>query len=455
VDLSPRPGPALGLRAASAAYRFRESLFVLPALIVVAGILLSEGAAVADRALADDQTVPLTLDMNANAATWLLSTVAGATITTAGVVFSLTVVSLQLASSQFSPRVMRSFIRDRLSQVVIGLLVSTFVYSVLTLRHITAEEEAPAPRITVTIAVVLAVTTVILIVAHLDHLARGLQVGEVARAISGEGERVIDALVRETRAERPAESFRTPSTDAWQHVPAPRDGWVTQAPSERMLAAVPPGTTVRLETRVGAYIHAGEPLVVLCPTPDDVDRVAERIAATVVIADGRTMQHDVDFAIRQLVDIGLRALSSAVNDPTTAAEVTLRVGSLLRKLLTVEPAASVVEGAQGRLLLRPWELSGEEYVAHAFDQLRHAAPSQPQVAATLLRVLRMLIVHVEQAGRPQVVRALQSQIDRLLDALDGLSGAGGLHPDDLARLHDIGQGSDPADHSAQLRGAGS
>jgi uncharacterized membrane protein len=439
-----RRGPALPLRAAAAAYRFRESLFALPALIVLGGVLLSELAAAADRSLDGRTAVPLTLDMNANAAIWLLATVAGAMITTAGVVFSLTVVSLQLASSQFSPRVMRSFIRDRLSQVVIGLLVATFVYSVLTLRHVSGEETEPAPRVALTLAVVLAVATVILIVAHLDHLARGLQVGQVARAISAEGERVIAALADEVRHEHAAPTSRAPGSGTWTPVPAPRDGWVTRAPSDLLFAAVPPGTTVRLETRVGAYIHEGEPLVTLCPPPTDLGGVTRNVAAAVLISDGRTMQQDVDFAVRQLVDIGLRALSSAVNDPTTAVEVTLRLGSLLRKLLTTEPPAAVVEGSDGRLLLRPWELTHEEYVAHAFDQLRQCAPPQPQVAAALLRVLHMLVGQVRDAGREHLVPALQRQIDRLLDAL---STTDGLHPDDVARLRAIGDGTDPADHS--------
>ncbi len=140
--MSRRPRPLPELRIAAAFYRFRESLFFLPAIIVLVGAGLAEATAALDQALSSERSIPLTLDINSNAATWLLSTVAGATITTAGVVFSLTVVSLQLASSQFSPRVMRSFIRDRLSQVVIGLLIATFVYSVLTLRHISGEATA-------------------------------------------------------------------------------------------------------------------------------------------------------------------------------------------------------------------------------------------------------------------------------------------------------------------------
>lgn len=150
-----------------------------------------------------------------------------------------------------------------------------------------------------------------------------------------------------------------------------------------------------------------------------------RLSGTVLIADSRTKQTDVDFALRQLVDVGLR------------------VGSLLRRLLLADPPAEAVAGPGGRLL-RPWQLSAEEYVAHGFDQLRHAAPAQPQVAAALVRVLRMLVVHVGSGGRPEHAPALRRQRNLLLDALRA---AADLHPADLARLEAIATGADPADHS--------
>lgn len=442
--MSRRPGPLPQLRVAAALYRFRESLFFLPALLVLLGGVLAEVTAAIDRGPAADRALPLTLNINSNAATWLLSTVAGATITTAGVVFSLTVVSLQLASSQFSPRVMRSFIRDRLSQVVIGLLIATFVFSVLTLRHIEDEPGTPAPRISMTVAIALTVTTVLLIVAHLDHLARGLEVGEVVRRIAREGQHVVDAMVHGALDEHPGPDIESLQAQTGMVVPAPRDGWVTQAPSARMLEVVPPGTTIRFDTRNGAYIHEGEPLVTVWPEPPDAEAVQARLAATVLVADTRTMQEDVDFAIRQLVDIGLRALSSAINDPTTAVEVTLRLGSLQRTLFLTELPPRTVAGPDGRVLLRPWDLSHEEYIGHAFDQLRQAAPAQSQVVAALLRVLRMLQSHAESCGRPELVPVLQQQIDRLVDALD----TSGLHADDRAHLAAVARDEiDPADHS--------
>jgi uncharacterized membrane protein len=442
-----RPGPALRLALSAGSYRFRESLFLLPLLLVAAGIVLALLTAAVDRSLGADP-IPLTLGMSSNAAIWLLSTVAGATITTVGVVFSLTVVSLQLASSQFSPRVMRSFIRDRVSQVVIGMLVSTFVYCVLTLPTISGEATEPAPRISLTVAVVLTVVTVVLIIAHLDHLARRLQVGHVARDIAAEGDAVIDAMLRAVSREQPAEQpdlEKIPVPPDALAVEAAADGWISQVDTDRLLAAVPPGTTVRLETRIGAYIHRGEPLVQIWPRPGNAESVARRISGDIVISPARTMQQDVDFAIRQLVDIGLRALSAAINDPSTAVEIILRIGSLLRRLLLVPPFPRAVVGDGGRVLVRPWDLDQEEYVEHGFDQLRQAAPSQPQVAAALLRVLRMLITHVEHHGQHQYVPALRDQIDLLLGALRDTPE---LHPDDFARLKAMASDeTDPADHS--------
>ncbi|MDP9821890.1 DUF2254 family protein [Nocardioides massiliensis] len=148
------------MRLSSLRYRFRESLLQLPMLIVLGGLVLAEVVPRLDDAWGEATDTPVTLSINSNAATWLLSTLDGAMITTLGVVFSLTVVSLQLASSQFSPRVMRSFVRDRLSQVVIGLLVATFVYCAVTLREMDAVPAEPAPSLTLTVAVVLSVVTV-------------------------------------------------------------------------------------------------------------------------------------------------------------------------------------------------------------------------------------------------------------------------------------------------------
>lgn len=408
-------------------------------------MILAEASAYLDRTVNPGATTGWGVQMNSNGATWLLSTVAGATITTAGVVFSLTVVSLQLASSQFSPRVMRSFIRDRFSQTVIGMLVATFVYCVLVLRHISGEATALAPSLSMTTALVLTVTTVVAIVAYLNRLAHGLQVGQVVRSIADEAYEVISGSAAAAQREEPGPDIALePADESIVVVPAGRDGWVTQSPSEHILAALPPSTVVRLETRSGAYIHRGEVLMRVWPAPSDTEKMRRRLTATVEISDTRTMQEDIDFALRQLVDIALRALSAAINDPTTATEVVLRLGSLLRVLLTTDTPPLSVRGAEDRVLLRPWNLSPTEYIEHAFEQIRHASPPQVHVATALARVLRMLLDHVRSTGHTEHVPALHHQLDMLVDAVKAQPG---LHPDDVRRFREIAESPvDPAEH---------
>ncbi|MGD7001633.1 DUF2254 domain-containing protein [Corynebacterium halotolerans] len=432
------------LRLAALRYRFKESLFFYPSLIMLVGIVLALVTPAIDNALGYGSPVPFTVAMSSNAATWLLATVAGAMITTVGVVFSLTVVSLQLASGQFSPRVMRSFIRDRLSQRVIGFLLATFFYCVLVLPRISGEPTDPAPQISLMVAIVLTLVTVIGIILHLDHLAHGLQVGNVARSIEVEGEAVATAhdSTPPGLQHADAKEFHDAPDEAVV-ISSPFNGWVSQIDLGQLFKAAPAGTVVRMETRVGAYIHSGEPLITAWPPLPERNR--KGLAEAIEISDARAMLQDVDFAIRQLVDIGLRALSPAINDPTTAVEVILRLGSLLRTVLAAPLAPPALKDGTGRVLVQPWNLSHEEYISHAFDQLRQKCLDQTEVTGTLLRVLRMLMDHVQDEDREHLVGPLQRQVRLLLESLREQPG---LHPEDVERLYAlVSEDTDPADHS--------
>lgn len=185
------------------------------------------------------------------------------------------------------------------------------------------------------------------------------------------------------------------------------------------------------------------------PAPPDADRVRARLPATVDITDDRTLQQDFDFGLRRLLDIALRALSPAVNDPTTAVEVVLRLGSPMRRVLVAPVPGVAVRGDEGRVPVRPWLLSAEEYIEHALDEIRHVCADQVHVAIALVRVLRMLTEHVRDAGRPEHVPVLERQIRMVLDAVTARTD---LHPDDLARLQEVARSSvDPAEHRPDRR----
>jgi uncharacterized membrane protein len=157
------------------------------------------------------------------------------------------------------------------------------------------------------------------------------------------------------------------------------------------------------------------------------------IAEAVIIGATRTMQQDIDFALRQLNDIGLRALSPAVNDPTTAIESILRVSSILRPLVQAELPAQAHRDDHGRSLLTPWDLDHAEYVRHAYGQIRLYAGSHPQVALTLIRVLRMLR---DALGGRDDREAVLAEIDRQVEAVIDDARRAGLPDSELAPLRE-------------------
>ncbi len=367
-----------------------------------------------------------------NTASTLLGTIAGATITTAGVVFSLLVVSLQLASGQFSPRVLRGFWRDQFGQVLVGLLLSTFAFCVLALARLNPHAKR-APGLTVMFALLLALASVVFIVVYLDRISRQQYVGRIMARVVGETLHLVGELPYGPHVGmRVGEPVPAPDLDALGRplvVRSPGDGWVQQISRRAVIAAAPPGSVVRLETRVGAYLVRNAPLATVWPPPD-TPVATGLVRAAVILGPARTMQQDISFGLRQLNDIALRALSPAVNDPTTAIEVILRVGSIMRPLVLAELPEQSVHDQAGRILLTPFDLDHAEYLQHAFDQLRLYAAAHPQVLVALARTMRMLRGACVLAGdRETVIAALDRQL-----ALTVAGCAAGILPEDRARV---------------------
>jgi uncharacterized membrane protein len=423
------------LRQRALSDRLRESLLFLPLVLLIAGVALQQIARIIDEHVSVGWLA--TFNMSPDAAQTLLSTIAGATITTAGVVFSLLVVSLQLASGQFSPRVLRTFWRDRVGQVLIGLLLATFAFCVLALSRLDTSAEH-APTVTMALAIALALASILAIVGYLNRITRRQYVGRIMESIQNEALELVNGLPYGSRmGERCGAATDAPDLTTLGPplvVGAHADGWVQQISRQATLAAVPAGSIVRLETRVGAYLVHGEPLARIWPKPDPTSaaETARLVAEAAIIGVSRTMQQDIDFGLRQLNDIGLRALSPAVNDQTTAIEVILRVSSVMRPLIVADLPAQAQRDANGRVLLTPWDLDHGEYVTHAYGQIgRYAAP-HPQVALALIRAMRMLRAVAESSAgdRTEAIAALDAQVDSVLN----LAESAGLLDSELVPL---------------------
>ncbi len=424
------------LRSRALRDRMAESLLFLPMVMLAASIGLSFTLGEIDERFMTNPSKVITF--TPDIAVTLLGTIAGAMITTAGVVFSLLVVSLQLASGQFSPRVLRGFWRDRHGQVLVGLLLSTFAFCVVALSRIDTGADH-APPLTVGFSLLLTLLSVIAIVVYLDRISRQQYVGRIMQRVARE----THALIRElpygphigVKVGDPVEPPDPTTLGRPLVVTALADGWVQQLSRRAIVAATPPGTVLRLETRVGAYLTAGTSLVTIWPPPPDPALTARLIAEAVIVGPARTMQQDIDFGLRQLNDIGLRALSAAVNDPTTAVEVILRIGSVMRPLLLADCPAQSVRDPEGRILLTPCDLDHAEFVGHAFNQLRHYAAAHIAVVVPLVRTLRMLADGCRSGYRgaltPDRVRTIEALDRQLALTLAGCRAAG-LLPEDLA-----------------------
>jgi len=419
--------------------QLRENLFFLPALYVLVGIAAAEMMLEFDAGLVQaGVTLPVVLQSTAPGARVLLSTIAGATITVAGVVFAITLLAIQLASSQFSPRVIPGFLRDFHQQQVMGFVVGTFAYCLWVLRAIREPgiegSAASVPHLSADLALVLAVLAVLGIVAFLDHSARSLQVGEIIRRVAGETRRRI-AIVYPHRAHTappvPLHEGGMPSGTSFV-VRANASGWVRHIDVNAVLAVTPKDGVARLEVRNGSFVADREPVCTFWPAPDDADAVVASVRHALVLGDSRLMLEDVAFGIRQLVDIALRALSPGVHDPTTAYETLMHLGNVLRELLWRD-LAPVVRMSDGRRLVAAADLSHEDYVNRAFDQIRTAAVSQSALAATLLKVLGGIAADLEADGLSERAVALRRQAALVLAGFE----ASHPLPDELERIRTV------------------
>ncbi|HEV2811571.1 MAG TPA: DUF2254 domain-containing protein [Acidimicrobiales bacterium] len=410
---------------------FRDSLFFLPALFVLAAVAVAQGMLAVDNRISLD-SVPTFLRFTVDSARELLSTVAGATITVTGVVFALTALSVQLASSQFSPRVVRGFLRDRFAQTAIGFMAATFTYSLVVLRAVrTPDGDASSvvPNLSSALALVLAVGVVIAILAYVDHTAQSLQatqlIGRITRSTVGlVAKRFPDLGEGEEQPPSPP----APATPG-RRVDTPRSGWLQQVSESDLLDALPPGATVRVEVRVGSFVHAGRRLCTLWaedqPGGEDPDK---EIVKALAVGRVRTMQQDVAFGIRQLVDVALRALSAGVNDATTAYECIVHLGEVVFEILRRDLPPAVRHGEDGRCVLRPSEFTHDDYVGRAFDQIRTNAVSMPDL---ILRTLGSVATELEDRGLGDRIAPLARQA-RLVVA--GATAQDAL-PEDLALVH--------------------
>lgn len=398
----------LALWARDKLNQFRGSLFGIPALAVAGGVVAAFTLIEIDRRTGD-VVLPTALTTTVDSSRSLLGAITSGTISAASVVFSLTLVAIQLSSSSFSSRVVRTFLRDRFHQNVIGLVMGTFAYSMLVLRALRGPLEEGGdpfiPRFSILVATVLALAAILGLIGSINHTAQNLRASTISARLVGDMRPAIEqclpraeheGAVRDRQAPGPGEAEGSPlhrvdplSSDVPSGpgtvLTSSEAGWIQQISISAIVDGVAEGSTVRIDVAPGRYVYAGAPLLTLWPQPDldQVDSGQDHLRGAFAIGSERSLQQDLAFGFVLLEDIAVRALSPGVNDPNTAREVIPQLGEMLMQILTrpLPPMRLAIDGCE---VIRASEAHYADYVAAAFAQTRRCASGQPEVMREII-----------------------------------------------------------------------
>jgi uncharacterized membrane protein len=385
------------------------SLWLIPAVSVAAAAVLAASLIALDHRLPQARDWPLLFPGGPESARNLLSTLAAAMVTSISLIFSVTMVVLQLASAQYSPRVLRTFLRDRLVQVILAAYLATFVYCLLVLPSVTSEDganEAFVPALAVSASVVLALVSVALFVRYIHHIAHAIRVVSVLKAVGAETRHAIGVLYPEEIGEEPPTLVAPPAAPPSASVPSARSGVIVSVDEDRLLAlARDHDLVVRIVPLVGEFVPEGAPLLRIWSGGRTVDPAPLR--RCLAFEHERNIEQDAAFGFRQIVDIAVRALSPGVNDPTTAAQAIDELHDLLRRLARRRFPAELRVDGEGALRVIAPRLSWDDYVALAFDEIRLYSGRSLQVVRRLRAALADLLEVAPQARRPPLERQLR------------------------------------------------
>lgn len=387
-----------------------ETFWALPGLITLAGIILAVTLIYID----GSEMLPAWLlydgwlyNGGSTGARTLLGAVASSTIGVAGTVFSITIAALSLAAGQMGPRLLRNFTRDRGNQVTLGAFLGTFSYSLMVLRTVRSEEEgAFVPHLSLTFGIMLAFLCVGMLVYFVGHMAGRINVDTVVDLESEDLRRAMERLtVRERQPNPPALAF----WDSAEQVGDRRRGYLQQLDAQGLAKwAVEKETSVLLLVRPGDYVFPGAPIAFVRPMVEGAEEAIHRATA---LGSQRGSSADIEFAVRQLVEVAVRALSPGINDPLTAISVIDRLGAALCDLVPLHlPTGVMID--QGRPVVVVPSVDYDGLVDAMFHMIRQNGSGSP---AVLIRILDALTTVVAVERAPSRVPTLQRHADLVLD----------------------------------------
>jgi uncharacterized membrane protein len=349
---------------------------------------------------------PWVLSGTADVARVLLATVAAAIITVVGIVFSITIVALTLASTQFGPRMLRNFVRDPGTQLSLGTFVASFCYAMIALVSVGGGPHGDfVPHLSITMTLMLTLFDVAVLIFFLNHIATMIQLPVVIANIA-------TTLVNEvTAAERadanPGGMARGPSheellthlAESGAPIRTPRSGYLQVIRHDVLVKiATDADAVVQLPHRPGHFMVAGQVIARVWP-PEAADSVAERLALGHVAGAYRTLPQDVSFGFDQLVEIALRALSPAVNDTFTGMTCVDWIADCLCRIAPIWHPHRIRRDADGDIRVIAFQPSFDRLVERTFDTIRQAAIGMPAIMIRQLDAIAKVIEQVPDRRR--------------------------------------------------------
>jgi uncharacterized membrane protein len=425
-----------------------SSLWFFPAVFGVVAVVLSFIVPEIDTRVEDELTrhQDWLFFGTASSARAILSAISGSLITVITLLFSITMLTLQQASTQYTPRIIRAFMRDRGVQVVLGTFLATFLYALLVLRQVRGEDAiggSSVPMLSVSLAIMLTVVCLGLLVFFIHHSATMFQASTIVERIHhemlGSIERLYpEAIGVEDAAALTLEAFRERHTrEPSLLVRSNSSGYLRRVDDGVIVDALGNDGWGIVHPPVGAYITHRRGLVEIGGGSDSNDDLNQQLRDAFILDRERTLTQDAMFGIRQLVDIALKALSPSIHDPTTAEHAISCLGDILIVLAdrSFPSSIRIVEDEEAGRRLTLWinRPDFDAYLEAAFGQIRRVARDNLHVTTHLLDALTELERHTSGLRSVSVRREIERVLRQRIEA--------GFDPEDQARLLALARGT--------------
>lgn len=400
----------------------RSSFWFMPSMIVLASITLAAVLIAVDSLLSERWLAqwPRLSGAGPEGARGMMSTIAGSMMTVVGVTFSMVLMVLAMASSQYTSRILRNFIRSRVTQIVLGIFAGIFTYCLIVLRCIrNGDEDVFVPNLAVSFGFVLALGGVGALIFFIHHIASSIQASSIIAAVAEETIAAIDRLFpdnMEQGADDEDQYPKSPPADqTWQMVMASESGYIQNVNNEALLRAARDNKTiVWMNQGIGEFVVQNTKLASLAMEQPPDEATIDAVQDTFSISCHRTLDQDAAFGIRQIVDIAIKALSPGINDTTTAIMSVDYLTSIMARIAQRQiPSSHRYEEGELRVIAKgPSFMS---LLGESFDQIRSNAQGNVAIMSRMLGALETVASVTDSPSRRKSISQQVQLIAELAD----------------------------------------